>query len=295
MSTISRREFLKRSGLAACAGVIGADHAPQPFVAPPELNARAFALTDVHAHADPTSAISGQLMPDHVTPILGISHDGCWYQLQNGYVPREAVQPILPYIRPVPVDVIGDGFWAEVVAPYSAIREWCAGQAPIVARPAFGAVLYVADRLVDDRGQVWYGVATAPPSPVVGWAPALHYAPWKPDSQVIRSAPHITVGKGELAVYDGATLIGRMAVYSPPLARAATTIRAVRPGTERGAWIGVPWLMELATGQYVYGAFWHNRFGTVSDGPDVELPTFAARWLYELLMACSEPVQVTVG
>jgi hypothetical protein len=44
--------------------------------------------------------------------------------------------------------------------------------------------------------------------------------------------------------------------------------------------------MVLATGQRVHGVFWHNRFGAAGAADEaggIELPVFAARWLYNAL------------
>jgi hypothetical protein len=47
------------------------------------------------------------------------------------------------------------------------------------------------------------------------------------------------------------------------------------------------WVMSLTTdlgrSQQVFGAFWHNRFGMAGGGPHIELPTFAAKWLYSMV------------
>ena len=181
MSRLSRREFLKRSGALAGAATLRFDSAAPPAGA---LAGRALTVADVHSHADSSSPVLRQLAPDSVVPIAGLSRDTEWYQIQDSFVRRELLQPILPYNRPDVIAEIGVGFWAEVIVPVSPIREWCAGAAPILARPGFGAVVYIMDRLVDDHGMAWYGIADAPGARLVGWAPALHYTPWTTASKV---------------------------------------------------------------------------------------------------------------
>src|SRR5262245_51241029 len=178
MNRLSRREFLKRSGTLA--GAAGMALTSRAAPAERELAGRAFTLTNVLVRPSASSPVSGQLAPDAVTAIVGISRDARWYQVPGGFVPRESLQPILPYTRPALAEDLGRGFWAEVIAPISVVRQWCAGDAPVVARLAFGAVVYVVDRLVDDQEQVWYAISSTHESPQLGWAPALHYQPWQP-------------------------------------------------------------------------------------------------------------------
>jgi hypothetical protein len=284
LHNLSRRAFLKQSGLAAWFG-LGLPQMPPSAVsrASPELAGRAFTRTAIHIRPDTASAASDYLTPDGIRPITGLADEGRWYQVPGGYIPREAVQPIMPYSRPGLVETVGEGFWAELVAPTSTIREWCAGAAPVVTRLGFGAVVYVVDKLTDDHNRAWYGLACAPGSPLVGWGTALHYAPWNPGQPEPRpSSIRLLVRQQQLVITDGEQLVGQAAIYGPRLQTGPTTLRTVQPGAARDAAtpLGLPWLMRLDTGQRLYGAYWHNRFGALSDGPDLELPTFAARWLY---------------
>jgi hypothetical protein len=287
MSPLSRRAFLIHSGALAGVSRFGTG---TPLQATAGLAGRALTLADIHVRPDSSSPVLRQLPPDSVVTIAGLSRDGSWYQIQDSFVQREALQPIVPYNRPEVVD--GVGFWAEVIAPVSPIRAWCAGAAPIQARPGFGAVLYVGDRIEDDHRLVWYGVAESPGSPLVGWAPALHFVPWTPAPQIALSSPRIVIGDGKLVVLYGKRKVGEAAIYGPRLPTTETTVRAVAPGGSLGSRFGVPWLTELGTGRRLYGAYWHNRFGSVSDCPDFELGTFAARWLYGLVV---ETASVGVG
>jgi hypothetical protein len=291
MSRFSRREFLKRSGVLAGIAGIQLDSAAPPS---DRLAGRALALADVHARPDSASPVLSQLSPDRVVPIDGISRDTHWYQIQDSFVRREALQPIQPYNRPDLVAEIGSGFWAEVAAPISPIREWCAAAAPILARPAFGAVVYAMDRIVDDFGRAWYGITDSPGSRLVGWATALHYAPWIRESTGTVPSPRIVIENGELVVFDGERIVGRAAMYGPRLPRTETVIRAIRPGAALDSHCGVPWLIELANGRRIHGAYWHNRFGSISDGSDFELGTFAARWLYHVVASVARPVPVII-
>jgi hypothetical protein len=302
MNQHSRREFLKRSGLFAASvpsllSLSAAEQPNKPFAG------RAFGLTEIFSHRDSLSTVVGTLAPDSVTTVSRITPDGHWYQVAEGYVRRSAIQPILPYVRPQVSDSVG--FWAEQIAPLSVVREYCAGHAPILARLGFGAMVYVTDKMVDDQGQSWYGLASDDRSELVGWAPALHYALWTRPSSAVVFDPLIKIDilRGELTGYDGGKRIAQTVIryWMGPVAPAArTSITVASPGSAMDhILLGVPWLMSVARGERVYGVFWHNQFGPTGTGlavrqPAIELSTFAARWLYEFLLACPEQSAVVV-
>ncbi len=284
MNGLSRRDFLKSSSLmiaavpAATLGLNNVQHADTIF----ETMGRAFEVTDIHDRPYLSSAVVGQLKPDSVIDITGTRDD--WYQVDGGWVQRTALQPILPYRYPEISDTTG--FWAELVAPVSAVKAWCAAHAPVVARLGFGAVVYVMDRMIDDAKQVWYGVTADSDSPLVGWVPALHYARWLPADPILAEPLiKIVTRQRQLVVHGRGTAIATARICSPPLQHGTTTISRVQPGAAIDASIplGLPWLMNLGNGIPVYGAFWHNRFGEQGNKSSIELTTFAARWLYEHL------------
>src|SRR5258708_10620222 len=150
MNPLSRREFLKRTGTAAFAAPVALKSMSELVMAPSTLRStvesvgRAFDLTSVYAQPQPDSQIVAQLAPDSVNTIAEISEDQRWYRVAQGWVPHDALQPILPYQYPA-IHPATPGFWAEVVAPVSAVRQWCAACAPVVARLGFLARVYFSD------------------------------------------------------------------------------------------------------------------------------------------------------
>lgn len=42
-----------------------------------------------------------------------------------------------------------------------------------------------------------------------------------------------------------------------------------------------PWIIELASGQAIHGAFWHNRFGIEHGDGNIQLSPADARWLFQ--------------
>jgi hypothetical protein len=294
MSSLSRRDFLKRSGALVAmtsAGAPALAHLGPDGIDIGQMSmGRAFDLTAIHAAPHQSSAVVGQLAPDTVIELSGLSED--WYQVEGGWVRRKAVQPILPYSYPVINDTTA--FWAELIAPVSTVKAWCAAHAPIVGRLGFGAVVYVMDCMIDDSKQVWYGVAAEPGSSLVGWTPALHYAEWIPTASVALTEPLIRIAtqSQRLMVYDRGRKLAEAHVYSPALRPGTTLIHQVQPGAaiDAATPLGLPWLMRLDNGYSVHGTFWHNDFGEMGTGSSIQLTTFAARWLYERLQSAVKVV-----
>src|SRR5258708_1596253 len=228
MNPLSRREFLKRTGTAAFAAPVALKSMSELVMAPSTLRStvesvgRAFDLTSVYAQPQPDSQIVAQLAPDSVNTIAEISEDQRWYRVAQGWVPRHVLQPILPYQYPA-IHPATPGFWAEVVAPVSAVRQWCAASAPIVARLGFGAVMYIVDRIDDDSGQAWYGLTAEPESPLVGWSPALHFARWTPPQSQITDELSIEIlsHQSQLGISANGKVIARLPLYAVPLASVA--------------------------------------------------------------------------
>lgn len=278
MTKLSRREFLRRSGLIGV-GLGTSFSSPQLT----EFAGRPFGLVSVHAQPDPQSLVVRTLQPDSVHRFNEASAG--WYRLDDGFVQRDTIQPIIPYERPTLPE--RPGFWAEQIAPSSTVRRWCTGDASVVTVLGFGAVVYVADRLTDRYGQVWYALAADPNTEPAGWAPALHYARWIGPRQQAQSKIMIGIDRPhmQLLVYDRSHVIAQLPVYASALPATPTTVTAVQPGMALDADrpLGIPWLMQLGSGERLHGAFWHNRFGTTGSSASIELPTFSARWLYELL------------
>ncbi|HLY28405.1 MAG TPA: L,D-transpeptidase, partial [Aggregatilineales bacterium] len=323
LNPISRREFLRRSSLLAGGGTLlplsrfmaSPAESSEPLVEdgkPMILAGRTLRATAIYAQPSDDARAIGQLTTDSVIEIVTHSLSAAWYGLPLGFVPRGAVQPILPYARPEIRDEIGNGFWAEIVAPVSAIREWCYAHAPVVTRLGFGAVVYVTDRLLTDDGQSWYGLSRAPGSPLLGWVSALHVAEWTPPAPSHPRPAHpnilISLSQQNLSVLDGGKVLVTFPVYASGMSRIETKpgyLHVVVPGTARShdLPLGVPWLMATDGGQQVHGAFWHNEFGLIPGEDEkrlngsasvIELTTFESRWLYGWLLCVGEPVETRI-
>lgn len=310
MPGLSRRQFLRRSG--AFVAMMGA--APPTPSLPDErvdqmaaqvgaslglpagavLRGRAFTQTAVRIQPEHGAPVIGMLLPDSVHALVGLSEDGWWYDIGGSFVPREALQPITAYDAPPLSET--DGYF-EVVAPVTAVHEYCSPLAGIAGRLPFGAVVHARDRITDDRGQVWYGIgAGAEPSPFLGWALALHLRRWEAPDGPLAAEPAIWIDteQHKLSAYDGERLLGESAIHCPPLLPGVGRLIAHTPSMSLSGAMAAgrpllkPWVMavqpDVGAPVQAYGAYWHNRFGLANDGPHIELPTFAAGWLFGLAL-----------
>lgn len=301
---LTRRQFLQRTSAFAALFGLTHIHAAQPapthfttlvhgatFGVPPEsaLLGRLFKATDVRPKPQTTAKPLRQLPAESLHPLLGVSEDGWWYQIAEGYLPRESMQPILPYERPPQPTELHKGYY-EVIAPSTTLRSACTPYATTSGRYPFGSVVYVHDWLTDDHGQVWYALTlTADGSGTLGWANALHFRRWQPrPSPLSQPTLWLDAAQQTLSLYDGETFIGKTAIHAPTLPHGMATLRLGLPSARVTR---VPYLhtwQMLLSPQHsrplpLYGVNWHNRFGTPNELRNVELPILAARQLYEML------------
>jgi hypothetical protein len=238
------------------------------------------------------------LAPDSVYPIHGVAGEGWWYEVNSGYVPRDTLQPMLAYKPPVPQQKVG---YHEVIAPVTVVRDHCSGLANMVARLSFGALLYVHDHLTDDGGQVWCAVsASVNGAGWFGWTHAAHLRLSGIAPKLSHPAVWVDSAGQKLAVYDGEQLVGETAIYTGEMLAGAGKLVTVAPTASIATMPYVrPYVMAI-TGMTkrpmpVYGAFWHNRFGlSGAVYPQVELPTFAARWLFGMVSLHKSGIDVVV-
>lgn len=297
---LTRRQFLRHSAFAALLGMAHSQMSAASFAAlahgttfgvPPEraLLGRLFTTTELRAQPEATAKTVKALPAESLQPILAVSDDGWWYRIAEGYLPREAMQPILPYVRPPEPAALHTGYY-DVIAPRTALRAACTPYAAINGSYPFGTVLYVHDWLTDDRGQIWYALTlTADGSGTLSWTSALNLQRWSPRPSPLRQ-PTVWLDSAQqmLSLYDGELFIGKTAIHAPVLPQDQAVLRLGLPCARAAQ---APYLhlwhmlLDPQRGKPVplYGANWHNRFGMPNALHAIELPVLAAKQLYTLL------------
>jgi hypothetical protein len=297
---LTRRQFLRHSAFAALLGIAHSQMTAMSFAAlahgttfgvPPEseLLGRLFKATDVRAAPHASAEVVKQLPADHIQPICAVSDDGWWYRIAEGYLPREAMQPIPPYVRPPKPTALHAGYY-EVIAPSATLRAACTPYAAIYGAYPFGTVVYVRDWLTDDHGQVWYALtSTADGSGALSWTSALNLRRWLPQPSLLRQPTvWLDCAQQTLSLYDGERFLGKTAIHAPLLPQDQAMLQLGAPSAHTADLLPPrPWSMLLHRQRgapvRLYGCNLHNRFGMPSQHSAVELPVLAAKQLYQLL------------
>ena len=268
---IKRRDFLKIGGVVLA--TTGIAHPAIKSLATETVAARGRVLTKTalrdFPHEDGT--VLKTLKPDSVQTILGY-HDG-WIQLTEGFVAAHHMQPMLD-ANHQPVEKLPA--WAEVIAPYAAVRQWTQTEAPLMTRLGHGAVLHVDTRLDDAQGREWLRVD------VPGWVQAEHLQPVQ--LQKARAGLTAIIDRAEnvLLLEHGGREAARFAIARPEwLLPGDYQIETRRPGSQ--AEKSVAWQLVTDGGFSLHGTTTHNHLARITDGESVELSIIAAKMIYAAL------------
>lgn len=282
MLSISRRTFLALSGAvgaaAAAPGLFhtGARAAQGPLNAP--VLGRALRAVPVRQYPAADAPVLRHLWPDSVTPLR--ARQGAWFHLPEGWAAVTDLQPVAAYDPDAAAPVNALPAWLGVIAPLAVVRAWAAGEAPIVARVGYGGVLCAVDRLVDDAGRLWYGVAPAPDAPPLGWTAAQMWA--VADVAVAPAESGRTLrldaARKQLSAWQDGRAVLRVPAVAPAVPGSMGMITSRQP-TTFDLPVGAAWVLA-GEGVVMYGAHWHHDFGRVNYGDAWQVAPWAARWLY---------------
>lgn len=280
MTTLSRRAFLKALGISAAAtaapwGVLQALASGSASGPQAALWGRALEAVPV---TDRWGRTAGTLLPDAVTPLEPL--DATLVKLPDGYAARRSFQPLALAAGWAAPLVAG---WVQVAAPYAALRRWCAPDAPLVARPGWGAVLFASERLTVD-GLDWLGLGAAE-GDVIGWSLAETWTPAGIDTPPGSDAWLVVEREQrQIRVLRDETVLWAAGAALPADLTAGDYALTGRSPTDSTAQTGAPWAIDFGAWR-IHGAYWHNCFSAADDpSPSgvVELPVLAARALYSL-------------
>ena len=268
---IKRRDFLKISGVVLA--TTGLAHPTIKSLAAESVTARGRVLTKTPLRDSPGD--DGQsikvLMPDSVQAILGYQ-DG-WIQVSDGYVAEQYIQPMLD-ANHQPVEKLPA--WAEVIAPYAAVRQWMQTEAPLMTRLGHGAVLQVDARLDDASGREWLRVDLNADLP--GWVQAEHMQPVQVKKTRVGLTATLDRAENVLLLEHRGREAARFAIARPErLSPGEYRIETRRPGRH------FPWELVTDGGFSLHGTTTHNHFARIADGENVELSVIAAKTIYAAL------------
>ena len=280
---LSRRSFLQLVGASLAATALRPTFSLLAAANGDAYQGRALSALPIYASRSVTTEPIAQLWPDSITSIL--DSDDEWYQVPNGWVRRDGLQPMLPYntrdyqfINAVP-------FWAEVAAPVAPVRAFCAADAPLVTRIGHGGVSHVIDALPGEPNG-WYGIADQN-GDLLGWTQGVY---WRSVEVEFTGGDNHTLyidrKRGLMRAFAGANLMLEIPFSAGSGLQTGdfTARRGAIGGLKLYAdkqYEGVSWQTLFGNGQMITGIYWHNRFGqAVEGGTAVQTTPLLARWLY---------------
>lgn len=278
MTIISRRSFLQMTGVAIGSTLISSTQDHLFDEAGETVLGRPFKTTPVFRTQKIDATSVRYLWPDVPIPVL--AEDSGWYQVNGGYVLREAIQPM--YQRESSVDEIVLPTWGEVCGAVASVRSWCAADAPLVTRIGHGGVIRLLDYLPGEPFG-WFGVGYESGN-LLGWSQASNWVAIELlQEQAFITQVRLKMDTSELQIYQDDELLLTAPFSSGKLIAAGSyTIQKGAIGSTYKAFEGVPWRLQF--GDYeAAGAYWHNQFGKPADGTAVQITPLIARWVYESL------------
>ncbi|MBZ0285071.1 MAG: hypothetical protein K8L97_30325 [Anaerolineae bacterium] len=286
MNTYSRRSFLKLSGIALSATALQPLHPLLRVEEQPQYRGRALTALSVYQTPSVDAPLVTYRWPDSIVPILE-EHQN-WYRIEDGYVPRAGLQPMMPISPDLNITIPDEPFWAEVIGPVAIVRQHCAANAPLVTRIGHGGVAQIIDRLPDTPSD-WYALADSD-GQLLGWSQS---AVWQPiQSEAVPAAErilHIDTQTRQMTAFEDNT-----AILQAPVSLSGAIATGIHNwqnqqigGLQSEAYHGVPWVTRFGADYTITGVYWHNRFGESVPGPTVQVTPLLARWLYGWLSPTS--------
>jgi hypothetical protein len=299
LETYSRRQFLKFTGIAFAGNQI--NFLPRfnqtQAVVEESYRGRALAAVPVYNAPGASGTILTTLWPDSVVAIIGVEND--WYRVAEGYVTRENVQPMTPYLPEYHIQIPETYFWAEVVGTVAPVRQFCAAYAPRVTRIGHGGVAQIVDYLAGEP-YGWYGISDAN-GDLIGWSQTIY---WQPiDDMLVESGDHhveidlqsqfLTARENGEVILQAPCSIGEwVKTGSYSVLEQTPSGQSLQVEYIPDEIYGVPWITTFGDGHTLSGAYWHNRFGKQTPGPSIQVTPLLAHWLYGWLNEGSRIVAI---
>ena len=306
MPGISRRDFLKLAGTAACTLAFSAlPNADDPPLASLPTLGRTTWPVFIYARPSFLSKRVGGMHFNDLFTILeqaigdSFPHNPIWFRMDTGWVQSSSVQVVrYSYNKPV-LDVRPGGFLAEVTVPMT--PTWIVvGEKPgVPSNFYYSAVFWVEAATTDARGQVWYQLGDD--FHVKYYVAAEHLRP-VPDAELTPLSPEvldkrieINLTRQQLMAYENGRPVFTCKVASglpgTETPRGRHHIRYKRPSRHMATGSdvvgpeynlpGVPWCSYFTeSGAALHGTYWHNDFGRRNSAGCVNLTPTNAKKLY---------------
>lgn len=312
MKRISRRDFLKLSGLAL-SGL-----AFSPFL-PESASFEAVEFVRVTTHwvsvykePDDRSPIVTSWPRDTVLPIYEVVNAGkpeynpIWYRVFGGYMHRARLQRIRPSYNNKPLSEIPKTrLLGEVTVPYIQPYTYRKGEGwrPFWFRLYYSTIHWINDVVAGPDGKAWYQILDEADKTLYYYVPATHMRPIPPEEfapispEVTNKWIDVNLRKQELICYENEVEVRRAKissglryVYDTPTGR--FHIQSKHPSRRMNAadlaasddenvLAGVPWCCFFTgEGHALHGTYWHDNFGMTMSHGCINLTNEDALWIF---------------
>lgn len=329
MSSLSRRDFLKLSGLSLAA--LAAGRLPAPSQQAAGLLGRVTYDSSVFAQPRINLSSLRTLFRDELVqiehalhPFSGPAYNPTWFKIADGYVHSSFVQ-IVQEISNTPVnEVPAEGMLCRISVPisqpytYSRQGGWQVQNQFLLY---FDSMHWVTAKVDGPDGSAWYQI-TESWTNVQYYAKAEHLqpipaeelAPISPDVPAAQKRVEISLLAQQLTAFENGAVVLRVPISSGVRNTSSSGLPTQTPTGNFNLYAkmpsqymgdnrltdtlgdrylpGVPWACFFAEGGYaIHGAYWHNNFGAPMSKGCINMRPQHAAWLYRWVTPASQPSQ----
>ncbi len=233
-------------------------------------------------------------------------HNDWWLETESGYLYSSYVQPMWYHLPNPPRADLGEGRWAEVTVPFTD-AYWdpdpTGGEDRFVDRLYYGSIFRVTRLVEGTDGRSWYKVQELYQSYYMRAThlrliPDADLSPLSPDVDPRDKRIEVDLAQQLLVAYerdtpvfahlvssglpDHATPDGVHYVHDKRISdRMVGGTAASEEDADLYNLAGVPFVCYFTDGWVgTHGTFWHNDYGIPRSHGCVNLPTYAARWVW---------------
>jgi hypothetical protein len=312
--SLSRRRFLKLSGLAAAAAWLP----PLPMLEEgprrPEFLGRPIYTNYIYDRPSFNGRHVGVIQAESVFNIYGTvlsddtHYNRTWYQVQRGFVHSASVQPVRWQFQQPILDMPEQGFLGEVTVPSTQARVSPRSNSPSNYRFYYSTTHWIEDVQTDNEGLAWYK-ALDDRLVKYNWIRADHVRR-VPDEELTPISPGVRDKRIEIDLeqqlfrcLENGKLVLETLTSTGPYLRTENGQRIW--GTPAGTWSinrkrptrhmagddlasddffdlpGVPWVSYFHWwGVSIHGTYWHNDYGRARSHGCINLPSDLAKWVF---------------
>ncbi len=309
---LSRREFLKLSGLAFGAALLPP---PPPEEAPRQAQFLGRTIYSNYIYDRPSfnARQLGLIQAESVFNIYATAksedqhYNQTWYQVQRGFVHSASVQPVRWQIQKPLKEVPEGGFLGEITVPFTQAKEGPRAGYTTLYKAYYETTYWIEDVTTDVDGLTWYK-ALDDRTLEYSWIRAEHVRRI-PASELTPISPNVTDKRIEIDLekqifraYEGDQIVLETLTSTGPYLRTENGQRIF--GTPAGDWLinrkrptrhmagddlaaddffdlpGVPWVSYFHWwGVSIHGTYWHNDYGRPRSHGCINMLPETAKWV----------------